>query len=267
MGLDQRLGVASPAFRVAALIVAADTVVSDVLLLRVQCLRRETSSRIDVDDTRLEHGRLRMRRRALRKSAERVGRVLDALLLDVELAQLLVDAEFVLAPHRRVDIRRDRRRALQVGERDARHTERVLDQLAIGARQSRQLFEIALVTPAGKLEVQNAEERLQRFVEPALLELRPAVHVERALVVGRALVATHRHEVRRLRSRIFAQREHHFAAAELRLVAIACRRIQQHQLVERLQRRLEFAAQFVGACQLVEHAVVARSFGYVFRKS
>ena len=261
MGLDQWLGVARPAFRIAALIVAADTVVSDVLLLRVECLCRETSRRIDIDDARLQHRRLGMRRRALRESAERVGGVLDALLLDVELAQLLVDAEFVLAPHRRVDVRRDRRRPLQVGERDARHTERVLDQLAIGTRQSRQLFEIALVAPAGKLQVQHAEERLQRFLEPALLELRPAVHVERALVVRRTLVAAHRHEVRRLRSRILAQREHHFAAAELRLVAIACRRIQQHQLVERFQRRLEFTAQFVGACQLIEHPVVARVVG------
>ena len=199
-----------------------------------------------------------MRRRSLRKGAEGVGGVLDALLLDVELAQLLVDAELVLAAHRRVDVRRDRRRPLQIGERDARHAERVLDQFTIGARQPGHLLEIALVAAAGELQVQHAEERLQRILELALLEQRPAVHVERPLVVRRALVAFHRHQVRRLRFRILAQRKHQFAATELRLVAVASRRIQQHQLVERRERRLQVAAQLVGARELVQNAVVAR---------
>ena len=195
---------------------------------------------------------------ALRKGAERVRCVLDSILLDVELAELLVHAELVLAAHRRVDVRRDRRVALQVGQRNARHAERVFGEFAVGARQPRQLRELALVAAACQLQVQHAEEGLQRLFEPSLLEERPAVHVQRTLVERRAASALHRHRIGFLRPGIVAQREQQLAAAELRLVPVRRPGILLHQLVERLQRRLQVPAQLVRAGQLVEHAVVAR---------
>ena len=105
--LHQRLGLL-PALRVGAPELAVDAVVDDVVLLGLQRLAREAGLLVDLDHACLQLRRLLVQRLAVREQAERVGRVLGALLADVQLAELLVHAEFVRPPRVRVDVGGDR---------------------------------------------------------------------------------------------------------------------------------------------------------------
>ena len=96
--LHERLR-ALPAGRVGAAELAVDAVARHVVLLRLERQGGEAGLLVDVDHARLQLRRLRVQRLAARERAEGVGGVLGAVLLDVELAELLVDAELVAAAH------------------------------------------------------------------------------------------------------------------------------------------------------------------------
>ena len=103
-----------------------------------------------------------MQRLAARERAEGVGRVLGALLPDVELAELLVDAELVALRAVASSMYSGMRLgALQVREADAGDAEGVLDQLAVGAASGRRGLDAAFALLAGELEVEHGEERAQ----------------------------------------------------------------------------------------------------------
>ena len=174
------------------------------------------------------------------------------------IAKRLVDAKLVFVPHRGGHVGRDRVRALQVLQAQARHAEGVVEQLAVAAAQARDRRQAAFVAASRQLQVEHVEERAQRLVQAPLLVDRPAQHVQRALVIRRLRIAVQHGPVGGLGARVVAHREQHLAAAELRFVPIAGLRILLHQPVERLQRGLHLAALFLRARQLVEHAVVAR---------
>ena len=107
------------------------------------------------------------------------------------------------------------------------------------------------------LRSSTAKNERRRVLEPGLLELRPALHVERAVVVRDGRAAGEHGGEGLLGVRIVLGGEQQLAAAELGLVAEAVERVVLDQPVERLQRRVQVAALLVGAGQLVEHAVVA----------
>ncbi len=202
-----------------------------------------------------------MQRLAARERAESVGGVLGAVLLDVELAQLLVDARLVRVSLGRVDIGRNALRALQVGEAQAGHAEGVFHQFAVGTAQASQGVEPAIALAACHLQVEHAEERLQRIVQPPLLEQRPALHVQRAVLVWVARFAAQHLGVGLLGLDVVARGEQQFAAAELCLGAVGRVRVLLHQPVERFQCRFQLTALFVRTRQLVQHAVVAGVLG------
>ena len=260
VGLDQRLR-AFPALRVGAAELAGRAVAGHVLLLRLQRQVREAGLLVDLDHARLQHRRLRVQRLAPREGAEGVGRVLGALLLDVELAELLVDAELVAAPHVAGDVGRDRFGALQILQAQAGDTEGVLDEFAVGAAQVSQAGEVVVSFVLAQREVEHAEERAQRLLEPALLEARPALHVQRTALIGAVLVAVEHGAVGLLGLRVVAHREQQLATAEMGLVAVGRLRVVLNQPVEGLERHFQLAALLLGARQLVEHAVVARVLG------
>ena len=128
-------------------------------------------------------------------------------------------------------------------------------------RQPGQGLDAAFALLAGDLQVEHGEERAQRVLEPGLLELRPALHVEGAVVVRNGRPARQHGGERLLRVRIVPGGEQQLAAAELGLVAEAVERVVLDQPVERLQRGVQVAALLVGPGELVEHAVVARVVG------
>ena len=257
MGLDERLRRAFPAGGVGAAEFARGAVALHVVLLGAERQRRQPALVVDADHARLQRRRLGVQRLPARERRKGVGRVLGPVLPDVELAQLLVDAELVAPPRIAGDVGRDRLGTLQVGQADAGDAEGVFDQFAVGPRQALELVEGG-VAASGDLQVEHAEERAQRLVEPALLELRPALHVERAVVEGRAGLALHQLRVGLLGTRVLAAVEQQLAAAELGLVAVHRVRVRGDQAVERCQRGFRPAAQFVRTRQLVEHAVVVR---------
>ena len=115
-----------------------------------------------------------MQRLAAHKGGIGVGRVLDAVLPDVELCELLVDAELVTIAHGAVDVAGNGVRTLQVRQTDAHDAEGVFHQFAVSSIQRTHIFQSRFVArgmaQATDLQVEHAEERLQRVVEPALLE-------------------------------------------------------------------------------------------------
>ena len=91
------------------------------------------------------------------KGGKGIGGVLGTVLLDVQLAELLMRAEFVGAAHIGGDVGRDRIGTAQIGQADAGDAQRVFDQLAVGARQVLQLLE-RRIAAAGDLQIEHAEE-------------------------------------------------------------------------------------------------------------
>src|SRR5690606_6979447 len=113
------------------------------------------------------------------------GAVFHALLFEVQLAEMLVHPEFVDASRRRTEKRRNAPLAVETRETQAHYPERVFDQLVLGARQP-QLIQLAAMIAADELAIQHLKERSERILQARLLEQRPAVHIERALVkIGR----------------------------------------------------------------------------------
>ena len=255
-GLHQRLGLV-PAFGVGLAELAVDAIAADVFALGVERQRGQAALLVDVDDLRLQQRRLRMHRVALDEGGVSVCRVLDAVLLDVELAELLVDAELVALAPFVLHVGGDRLGALQVGQRDAHHAEGVFHQFAVASREPGQAVQ-RLIATAGQLAVEHAEERLQAFLELALLESGPALHVKGAVLEHGAGIACQHGVVGLFGRRVAAQGEQQFAAAELRFLAVGGVRIGGHELVERLERGLELAALLLSTGELVEHAIVAR---------
>ncbi len=255
--LHERLGVI-PTGRVGLSEIARDAVGRHVFFLRLQRQIAEAGLAVDVDHAGLQNRRLRMQRMQFHEGAEGVGRVLHALLLDVELAQLLVHAEFVRTPLVGGDVGRNRFRALEVFQRQAGHAEGVFHQFAVGPRQVGQGVERAVAFAIGHLCVEHAEERMQCLFQPPLLEERPALHVHRPLVIRVALVALEHGRVSLLGLHVVTRGEEQFASAEMRFVAVGGVGEFGDQSVERLQRDFEFAALLVATRQLVQDTVVAR---------
>ena len=257
VGLDEGLRRRFPAGVVAAAELAAGAVALHVFLLRAQRQRRQAAALVDADHARLQHGGLGVQRLAAGEGAEGVGGILGPVLLDVQLAELFVDAELVGAARVVADERRDRFGAAQVGQADAGDAQGVFDQLAVGARQTLHALE-RFVAAAGDLQVEHAEEGLQPVFEPALLVQGPAVHVEGAVLEGRGRGALDQAGVGLLRFGVLRGVEQQLAAAKLGLVAEAGLRVIGDELVERGQGHFELPAKLVRARQLVQHAVVVR---------
>ena len=255
--LDQRLRRGLPGAVVGAAKLARRAVALHVLLLCAHRQRGQAAAFVDADHARLQHRGLGMQRLASGESAEGVGGILGPVLLDVELAELLVHAKLVRAACVVDDVGRYRLGAAQVGQADAGDAHRVFDQFTVGARQALQGLEW-LVTAAGDLQIEHGEEGLQALFEAALLVQRPAVHVQRTVVVRGRGLARGQAGVGLLRLGVLAGVEQQLAATELGLVTEARVRVARDQPVERGQCGFQLAAEFVRTCQLVQHAVVVR---------
>ena len=264
VGLDQGLR-AGPAARVGAAEFALGAIAHDVVLLGRQGQRVEAGAGVDLDHARLQQRRLRVQRLAAHESGQGVGRVLDAVLPDVELTELLEDAELVALALRAVDVARHRLGALQVGQADAGDAEGVVEQLAVGAAERTHVLQPGLVAgqraERTELEIEHAKERLQGVVEAAELEQGPALHVERTVGEGAALATGQQRGVGRLGLLVVAHGKEQFAAAEMRFVGMHGAGMLAHQQGQRVQRQLELAALLLRPRQLVEHAVAARVRG------
>ena len=91
-------------------------------------------------------------------------------MFEVQIAQLLVDAELVITAPGVMEISRDRFGALQAGQADTDHAETVVNQLTIGARERRDRFQRLAGIAADELAIQHGKERVQRRVVMTLLE-------------------------------------------------------------------------------------------------
>ena len=263
VGPDLRLR-ALPATGVGAAEFAVGAVAHDMVLLGLQRQSFEARTGVDRDHARLQQRRLRMQRLAAHEGGEGVGRVLDTVLSDIELAQLLVDAKLVALAHGAVDIAWDALRALQVAQADAHDAEGVVHQLAVGTGQRTQIFQAGLVTQGraqrAELEIEHAEEGLERIVEPALLEQRPALHVEGPFGEEAARASGQHGGIGRFRLLVVAHRKQQLTAAEMCLFGVHGPRMLLHQLRQGLQRHFQLAALLLRARQLVLHAVGAGIF-------
>ena len=252
VGLDQRLRLL-PAAGVGGAEGAAHAVAADEVLLGLQRQRGKAGALLDRDHTRQQHRRLRVQRAACGKGGQRVGGVLHALLLQVQLGQLAVDLGFVTLACRAVDQRRDAGRALQVLQREADDAEAVFQQLAVGAAERGDGTRLG----GAELAVQHRKERLQRIVQLGLLEARPALHVQRSFVEQALRLRLQHHGKGLLRIGVAAGREQQLAAAELRFGQHRRAGVLGHQPVQRGQRGGGLGVQVLRAGQLVQHTVQA----------
>src|SRR5258705_5781445 len=237
---------------------ALDSVAHDELLLRFERQRGETRLLIGLNHPRLHERRLGIRGIAARERVECMGPVLDALLLEIQLTELLVYAKLVLAPRLCREVLRNRVWSLEVGEAQAHHPESILGELALRAREPREFLERRAVVATDELAIEHGEKRMQPFLETGLFEQRPAVHVERALVKRRRFAFLHHRRVGLLGLGVAAERKQQLAAAELGFVAIDALGILRDQAVQGRERAPEIAGLIVGVRELIEHAVVAR---------
>ena len=204
---------------------AAELVALDEFLLPVEHELREAALLVGLDRLHLQERRALVVRIAVDERPVAVRRVREALLADVEVAELRIEHEGVrdLAPRGHEVV--ERLLAFHVGEGDRQHSEGVLHELPICARKCRRIHDAACLRGIDQLEVEHAHEGIERRLVLGLLEQRPAELVE-ALLVELALRAEcARGLVGLLCLWIALGAEQDFAAAELRLVESRARGI------------------------------------------
>ena len=113
----------------------------------------------------------------------------------------------------------------------------------------------------GEAAIQHAEIGAQRALSIALLEHRPTVLEQGTVVVGAGGTEGDDALVGLFRLGEITEGEVDLGTTELNLVAVAYMRIFLHQTVEGGQGLVQLAVEFVGARQLVEHAVIAGVIG------
>src|SRR5205823_7580985 len=132
--------------------------------------------------------------------------------------------------------------------------------LAIGALEGLEGLHPAARAGA-ELLIEHAAEGRQALRRERLLEQRPAALIETLLVEQRARASPDDGGVGALGVRVALVGEQELAAPELHLVELRTLRIALHDPVERAERLGGLAGGLVGACQLIEHLVVARIVG------
>src|SRR6267143_2833626 len=237
---------------------ALDSVAHDEFLLRFERERGKTCLLIGLNDPVLHERRLGVRWIAARERVECMGPVLDALLLEIQLTELLIYAKFVLAPRGSREISRNRVGSLEVGQAQTHHPESIFGEFTLGAREPRELLERRAVVATDEFAIEQGEKRMQSFLETGLFEQRPAVHVKSALVKRRRLAFLHHRSVGLSGLGVAAQRKQQLAATELGLVAIDALGKLRNQAIQGRQRAPEIAGLIVGVRHLIEYAVVAR---------
>ncbi len=185
--------------------------------------------------------------------------VLEALLVDVQVAEARVQEPGVGPLAVALHVALERAHAVVVGEHDAHDPEGVLDQLAVAAPQALELDR--LVRVGTELAVKHAAEARQALQGHALLEQGPAVLVERLLVEARCAALADHGRVGLLCLGVALAGEQQLAAAELHLVDVRALRVAGYDAVQSGERLVGLPGGLVGARQLVEHLVVARIVG------
>ena len=112
---------------------AVGAVALHMVLLGGQGQGGEAVVGVDLHHARLQQWRLGVQRLAPHEGGQGVGRVLDALLLAVQIGQLQVDAVLVAFAQWAVDQRGHALGTLQAGQAQAQHAEAVFHQFAVGA--------------------------------------------------------------------------------------------------------------------------------------
>ncbi len=158
---------------------AVRPVLLDELSLAVQHQRREAALRVGIGRAHDQQRSLRIERLALRKGAIRLGTVLVALFLDVQVAERAIEARLIRRRAVPLDCRLERRRPVPRGERDRERPQRIAAQLLLRSRQVRLGTQASV---ADQHAVEQHQERGRAVRVPRLLEQRPAPLVERLLI-------------------------------------------------------------------------------------
>ena len=210
----------------------------------------ETAAPVGLDGLDHEQGRSGVRGVADRERLEGTGRVVVALLFQVELAQVLVDPVLEGGGAVVCEIGGDGLGAGEIGERQADGPAGVL-----------QAFTGCLANVGGgdpavvRLPGVKRDERLQRRVVAVELEIRPAPLVQRGIVEARALAAFEHGLVGRGGLRIAALHEQAFGAAELGFRVQRRPREIRHQAVQGVHGLVAMTVEFIGAGQLIKHLI------------
>ncbi len=205
----------------------------------------------DLDHAHAEMGRRAVIRVLRHEQAVGLGRVVVTKLSEVELAQVRVDAVFVVAaPVFREVLAHDVGPA-EVGEAEAYDPERVRDPPLF-------VFRVLLleVVARGNLVIEQRHEPMLRLVVEILLVERPAELVERELVVRGVGTEPDDRRVGRFGLAEFPAREVELATPVLHLVVVSRMRIRGDEALHRLHGFFGPPQLVVRARLLVQHLVV-----------
>ena len=243
---------------------AVRPVLLDQLSLAVQHQRREATLRVGIRGAHDQQRSLGIERLALRERAIRLGAVLEALLLYVQVAERVIEARFIRCRTVPLDCHLERRRPVTCEERDRERPQRISAQLLLRARQFRLRAQASV---ANQHAVEQHEERGRAVGVARLLEERPAPLVERLLIECRRRPARQDRCIRLPGLGVMLLAEESFAAPELGFVEVAAVGVRGDQSVEHGTRLDRLADALVRACKLVEDGVCGGRVGLLLEQT
>ena len=241
---------------------ALRAIAGDQFALAVQHQRGEAAACIRLGRAHQQQRRLDVHGLPLGIGAVRRGRVLVALLLEVQIAERRIESRFVC--RRTTAFERFLQGVDAVGARepDAERARRVVHQLRFRPRQCVRGPQAAVVD---EQPIEQAEKRRRSLGFAGLLEQRPAMLVERLHRELRIGAATEHRRVGLLRVVVPLRAEEDLAAPELRLFEVLATGVVLHESIEGAERLVWFADAVPGPGKLVKHDAVRRVLG-VFRE-
>jgi hypothetical protein len=230
----------------------AERIAFDESLLALEHAGLESALSVCLDRPDLQQRRLLRVGAADRERGVRVGRVLIAFLLEIEITERGIEQVHVDRIAASVEQLVERGGSFEVRHRDCDHPQGVVDELVFRPAQLPRIHEPIVGT---KLAIEQREERFGALLAARLLEQRPAVLVERLIEIARIGARRDHRSVRGRRCGVTTLHEQDLAAPELRLREPGAVRVSGNEPAEHFERGRGLERRFVRTRELIHDRV------------